>query len=69
MLKEYEEGDEITEYGDLKRYPYRQVTCSVEWHDMKDGMTKITVKDSTVAYWDLRVKAPHLLCDFFERHM
>ena len=69
MLKEYEECDELTDYADLKRHPYRQVTCTVEWHDMKEGGTKITVTDSRVPYWDLRQKAPHLLCDFFERHM
>jgi hypothetical protein len=43
--------------------------CKVEWAPLKIQNETITIQNSKVPYKELREKAPHLLCEFFERHM
>ena len=43
--------------------------CKVEWKPINDESGKvIQITDSEINYQEIRLKAPHLLCDFFERN-
>jgi hypothetical protein len=46
---------------------YGLVKCTVEWQQKNGALLKIS--DSKNSYAELRKKAPHLLCEYFERHM
>lgn len=47
---------------------YNLVKCTVEWYQHK-GNDNVNILDSRCSYQEVRQKAPHLLCDFFERHI